>query len=293
MSQVAVEIAKRKSRSPRSRTWFGTVWLEEDIEYIKAIPTTFTIISANDFTEEEQLHWHVLIRFTNQRVRPPTKTAHWEIPEHVSGALNYILEKGEPSYQSGDINFNINDPKDWEAFTEACKTSTPKEMIDGPFSKLYARYMSYYGQVHIQFRDQMIMEGDMPHEWWWGAPGSGKTYKAFTEYPGLYIKPLSKWWDGYNDQEVVLIDDWSPDHAMLVNHLKHWADRYPFAAEIKGSMMQIRPKKIIITSNYPIEACFEREEDQAALRRRFKVTRFHGEEWLKIRKDRLKRSVKK
>lgn len=283
MSQTAILRAQIKARAPRSRAWFGTVWLEEDIELLKAQKTTFTIISADDFTEEEQLHWHCLLKYENQRVRPPTKSAHWEIPEHLFGALNYIMEKGTPKWETGELNLNSRDPKDWESFTEACKRCTPKEMIDGPFSKMYARYMTFYGQVHIQFRDQRVMDGELPHEWWWGPAGSGKTSKAFSEYPDLYIKPLSKWWDGYNDQEVVLIDDWSPDHAMLVNHLKHWADRYPFAAEIKGSMMQIRPKKIIITSNYPIESCFEREEDQMALKRRFKVTRFHGENWFRSR----------
>lgn len=38
--------------------------------------------------------------------------------------------------------------------------------------------------------------------------------------------------------------------------------------------MFIRPKKIIITSNYSIEECFHNEQDIAAIKRRFKVTKF-------------------
>lgn len=137
--------------------------------------------------------------------------------------------------------------------------------------------MGFASTVHNQFRELEILNGELKNEWWWGAAGTGKSRKAFEEYPNAYIKSLNKWWDGYHDQEVVIIDDWSPNQEVLVDHLKHWADRYPFPAECKGSCMKIRPKKIIITSNYPIERCFSREEDQEALRRRFKVTQFHVE----------------
>lgn len=80
--------------------------------------------------------------------------------------------------------------------------------------------------------------------------------------------------DEYNNQEVVIIDDWSPNHECLIWHLKIWADRYPFNAETKGSSMLIRPKKIIITSNYAIEECFHNEQDIEAIKRRFKDTKF-------------------
>ena len=38
--------------------------------------------------------------------------------------------------------------------------------------------------------------------------------------------------------------------------------------------MTIRPKRIIITSNYNIEDCFENPQDVEAIKRRFKVYRF-------------------
>ena len=61
---------------------------------------------------------------------------------------------------------------------------------------------------------------------------------------------------------------------MLTQYLKTWADRYPFRAETKGSSMMIRPKKIIVTSNYSIDQCFSNPEDAEAIKRRFHSVHF-------------------
>ena len=94
------------------------------------------------------------------------------------------------------------------------------------------------------------------------------------ENPGAYIKRKNKWWDGYEGEDVVIIEEWSPDDKLSLQNLKEWADKWPFGAERKGGYMIIRPKKIIVTSNYHPNDCCERAEDSMALARRFKVTHF-------------------
>lgn len=56
--------------------------------------------------------------------------------------------------------------------------------------------------------------------------------------------------------------------------MKLWGDRYSFLAETKGGAINIRPKKIVITSNYKIEDLFEDTVLAAAIRRRFEVKYF-------------------
>jgi len=127
----------------------------------------------------------------------------------------------------------------------------------------------------LRIRPTFTIDGDLENEWWCGPTGSGKSRRLWNEYPLHYNKPLNKWWDGYVDQDVVSIEEWSPKNECTASNLKIWADRYPFTGEIKGgSLQRIRPKKIIVLSNYSIEQCFTAEEDILPLKRRFKVIRF-------------------
>lgn len=259
----------------RSRKFFGTIWTQEDEEILKRENYQYLLISAVDHTKEGQEHKHVFIQYANARRKfPGTRTAHWDVPRNgISGCLRYIRDKGEPSFEDGNIGLDKKSESDWRYFVEQCKVANPREMIDGPCSKMYAQYRGFAGEVHNQFAKREIIQGELVNEWYWGAPGTGKTRKAWEENPNLYVKSRNKWWDGYHGEEVVLLDDWDPNDKCLVGHLKLWADRYPFRGETKGSSMMIRPKKIIITSNYSPEQCFE-GEDVKAIRRRFRIVHF-------------------
>lgn len=111
--------------------------------------------------------------------------------------------------------------------------------------------------------------------WYYGPPNTGKSYAARERHPGYYDKPCNKWFDGYRGEETIILDDFDHQHKVLGHHLKRWADRYAFPAEQKGTTVQIRPKRIIVTSNYRIEEIFcEDPVLVRALERRFTVEEF-------------------
>lgn len=139
--------------------------------------------------------------------------------------------------------------------------------------------LRYYPAIRIIERDYQVAPAALDtynNEWIWGTTGSGKSTLARLENPGAYPKNCNKWFCGYQDEDVVLVEDIDPDSAkMLARYIKIWCDKFPFMAEMKGSSRQLRPKKFVFTSQYQIEECFLDARDAAAIRRRVKVRRIH------------------
>lgn len=82
----------------------------------------------------------------------------------------------------------------------------------------------------------------------YGPPGVGKSKLAMEENPKAYWKaPQSKWFDGYEGEEVVILDDFRHDFTWTV--LLRLLDRYPMLVECKGGHLQFVAKKIVITTN--------------------------------------------
>lgn len=109
--------------------------------------------------------------------------------------------------------------------------------------------------------------------WLYGESGAGKTTFARALHPAPFLKSPTKWWDSYRqkDHPVVILDDLDPYHKALGYHVKMWADKWSFVAEVKGSSLTIRPKLFVITSQYLPEAIWDDHQTVQAVRRRFKI----------------------
>jgi len=140
-------------------------------------------------------------------------------------------------------------------------------------------YLRFYSTIKRIGKDNPPVVQDLDvldNECFYGEPYTGKSRTAIRENPGFYDKSLNKWWEGYQDQEVALIDDLDKETAKWMgNFLKRWADHYPFPAEEKFGAKVLRPRRIIVTSNYSIDELFGHDEQLCkALKRRFKVRHF-------------------
>jgi len=117
---------------------------------------------------------------------------------------------------------------------------------------------------------------ELDNEWVFGDPGVGKSRYA-RQLGEHFPKSCNKWWDGYAGQDVVIIDDFGLEHKCLGHHIKIWADHYAIEAEVKNGVVAIRPKRIIVTSNYtPAEIWQGDDQMVTAVTRRFKMKNFNA-----------------
>lgn len=88
-----------------------------------------------------------------------------------------------------------------------------------------------------------------------GAPGTGKSRYVRERDPEVFMVPVSdkyKWHDGYSGEDAVLYENVSlknidPDQLLVE------IDRYYTQVSVKGGFVGWRPKRIYITSVYPLE----------------------------------------
>lgn len=140
-------------------------------------------------------------------------------------------------------------------------------------------FITHYGSLNrikndFDIKHKVFEETDEKMLWYYGDTGTGKSYTARKNNPGAYLKPLNEWWDGYNDEQVVIIDDFDKRDASLIRHLKIWSDRYPFIDEVKNSSKKLRPRLLIVTSNYHPSEIWSEKSDLDPILRRFKVVKF-------------------
>lgn len=112
--------------------------------------------------------------------------------------------------------------------------------------------------------------------WYYGRTGVGKSHITFEGFnPDThYNVPNDKgWWDGYRQQEVVILNDFRGDIAY--NELLQLVDKFPYNVRRRGrEPMPFTSKKVIITSSlHPSEVYKNRNEKDSIeqLYRRFRV----------------------
>lgn len=266
----------------KSKGWCFTINnpTNNDEDLIQALSsTTQYLVIGNEHGQEGTFHLQGFLRLahptTMRRIQQFLPRAHLEIQRGTAQqAAEYCKKDGDfrewgelprsPGQQSKDM---------WRKVIQYSESGQIDKIRD-EFPHVYFLHFKRIQQLRLTRMG--VMSGNLQHEWWVGPTGTGKSRHLWEMYPDHYQKSLNKWWDDYNNEEVVAIEEIDPDSGKwLGSFIKIWADRYPFSPEVKGGHLQkIRPKKIIILSNYTIDQCFERENDRDPIKRRFKVINF-------------------
>jgi len=176
---------------------------------------------------------------------------------------------GEP-FEFGAKPIRRNSKTDWESVWTAAQSG---DLLRIPAN---IRVVSYRTLRAIQSDFSAPRSIERRVEVFWGATGTGKSRRAWHEAGvDAYAKcPRSKFWDGYQDQIHVVLDEFRG--GIDVAHLLRWFDRYPVRVEVKGSTRPFNAERIWITSNLPVEQWYPLIDDEtlAALKRRLNIIHF-------------------
>lgn len=200
--------------------------------------------------------------------------AHLEImmgtPQQAS---DYCKKEGD-FHECGDLPLHLGqaNKRNWDNIKAAAKEGRLDD-IDA------STFVQHYHSLKRIRQDYQRPAADADHlcgAWYYGPPGTGKSRTAREENPGAYIKPCNKWWDAYQGESCAIIDDLDQQHKCLGHYLKIWGDRYAFPAEHKGTTVNIRPEKVLVTSNYTPEELWPEDPILCeAIRRRYSFKHFN------------------
>lgn len=149
-----------------------------------------------------------------------------------------------------------------------------KEMIDNGCSELEVaeeHFTTWAGNYKALERYKLLKQKHRTTKpkciWLWGLAGVGKSEYIHKHHnvDDIYIKDGTKWWNGYDQQEVVLIDDF--DGKWPYRDLLRLLDRYRYQSEVKGNYVKINSPFIYITcEHHPNHFWFGNELTQVTRR---------------------------
>lgn len=256
-------------------------YTEDEVRCVKEWDCKY-LIFGKEVGESGTLHLQGYVSFANAKTLAVLKkkysaTAHWEIalgtPKQASDYCSKdgdVFEKG--TRPLSQVEKGVGEKERWAA-SLLCVEEKRYEDIDPQMLVQHLKQLEYAVQRKRQMKRKLeTIEGEFQHEWFVGPPGCGKSKAARDENPGAFIKdPETPWWDAYDFEDVVIIDDFDKFQVKQGGQMKRLSDRYPFQAQVKGGYLTIRPKKVIVTSNYRPEEIWDDPQTIAAIRRRFVI----------------------
>lgn len=258
--------------------WTLNNYTPEEEQSIKDIVCKYMSFGYETGKEEGTPHLQGATVFTSKKALSqvikffPSRVSKIQEIVHLQDAIDYT-QKDMEFYESGDrpVSNKRKGENEKERWDDAKKKAKLGD-LDSIDSDIYLRMYRTLKEIAKDHMVKPLPIDTLENQWVCGPSGCGKSRQARKDYPDAYYKMCNKWWDGYQGEETVIIEDIDAiTHKHLVHHLKLWGDHGPFLAETKGGAINIRPKRIIVTSNCRLTEMAEGVHLEA-LERRYKVT---------------------
>lgn len=262
----------------RSRSFVFTCnnWKEEDEARVSMLGAQYHVY-GKEVGESGTPHLQGYVYFKSQR---SLKSIQKKLPGfHVEPRRGTHDQAREYCIKDGDY-VEVGDPPEkngGSSMIERAKRN--RRLRDEDLNELVDSGELCLSQVSQIKKARLILANEKPKftaegvrgVWIHGPPGTGKTHYARTHYgEAFYIKPQNKWFDGYQGEKVIVLDDLDKGGACLGHYMKIWADKWACTGEVKGGTVPLQHEKFVVTSNYTPEQLWEEDDEMLkAIERRF------------------------
>lgn len=256
--------------------WCGTLQLDGDFNAEAYLRGLVEQGKAKFVVGQIEQGTHLHLQYYVQR---PKKTRLNGMKAEVCGHTHWEPARGSPEQNveyCSKASTRVAGP--W-SFGEMCSQGKRNdlkraaEMIDSGASmrqvaieckETFIRYhkglRAYEATVRSKGPRDVVKEG--PEVWvFWGETGTGKSRRAFEQWPDAYRKTTNdKWWDGYLGQDTVIFDDFKGS-SMKLHDFQMIIDRYPVQVEVKGAYVDLSATRYVFTSNRHPSEWYSQEAD--------------------------------
>lgn len=272
----------------RFRQWIFTLnnWTEDEVDTLLGNPHPSYVAFGKEVGANGTPHLQGVLNLKNAKTLSALKSClglpriHLEVMKGSwKQAIDYCKKDGIFTEQGvRPVTPEEKGKKEkirWKKTLSLCKKGRIDE-IDSQLQITQCRNLEFVRLRELNKRPLV----DAPRKCLWihGKTGTGKTRESIRWFPNAYRKnAATKWWDGYEGQQYVIIDDVDKAHFYQGYYFKIWFDRYPFPAENKGTQRMIRPELIIVTSNWAPDEIWQDAQTLEPLLRRLEVISFDGD----------------
>ncbi len=140
----------------------------------------------------------------------------------------------------------------------------------GQFIRLQKHFRDYECYIDSRF---MPPERQVLCYWIHGPSDIGKTHCIFHSVSDLFSMTPGKgqdWFDGYNREQGLLIDDLLPE-GIPASSILHIADKWRYRLPIKGAFTYARWNLVVVTSMHTIHYIYQGCGNIQSIIRRFKI----------------------
>lgn len=234
----------------RSRRWCFTLnnYTEEEELEFKRLEVKYICV-GKEIGENGTPHLQGFVCFDQPKglpgVRKVSGRAHWEITMGTAEQAAAYCKKDGNWWAEGELPVP-GKRADLDAVALKVRNGACWEEVLDEHPGMLVRYSK--GLMLLKTMVSLDRTEKPEVTWLWGKTGTGKTRTAVETNKSFYIKDGTQWWDGYTQQEVIIIDDF--DGKWPFRDLLRLLDRYPYQGQIKGGYVKVNSNKIIITSEF-------------------------------------------